>query len=97
MRANILVWPMLHAFETSLLSIPDTDGHPFFAKGANFNTRARVVTDKSYGRICYSLDMSSFDNSVRGGIYRGEIRAFATLFGCEFDEDLFLKPLLARS
>lgn len=35
-EANLIVWPMLHAFEKSLLSIPDTDGLPFFAKGLNF-------------------------------------------------------------
>lgn len=88
---------MLHAFEQTLLSVLDVDGRPFFAKGANFKTRARIVTEKMYDRVTYSLDMSSFDNSIRGGIYRGEIRAFGTLFGYAFDEEMFLKPLLARS
>lgn len=64
-EANLVVWPMLHAFERSLLSIPDVDGLPFFAKGQSFKERALVVCQKSIGRICYSLDMSSFDNSIR--------------------------------
>lgn len=92
--ANLAVWPYLHAFEVSLLSILDQDGLPFFAKGADFTTRARIVEEKSRGRVTYSLDMSSFDNSVRGGFYLGEIRAFKDLFGLAFDEEAFLQPLL---
>lgn len=41
--------------------------------------------------------MSSFDNSIRGGIYRGELRAFSRIWGVDFDEEMFLKPLLQRS
>lgn len=40
---NLIIWPMLHAFEVSLLSVLDTDGLPFFAKGANFVDRAEIV------------------------------------------------------
>lgn len=77
---------MLHAFEVSLLSILDVDGLPFFAKGANFQTRAEIVLKKSLGKTTYSLDMSSFDNSIRGGIYLGELRAFQAVWGLAVDE-----------
>lgn len=85
---------MLHAFEVSLLSVLDVDGLPFFAKGANFVTRAEIVMEKSLGKVTYSLDMSSFDNSIRGGIYLGELRTFLSLWGLAIDEKAFLKPLL---
>lgn len=41
--------------------------------------------------------MSSFDNSIRNGIYIGELRAFSTIFGYEFDEDSYLNAKLSLS
>lgn len=93
-ETNIKVYPLLHAFEKSLLSIKDADGLPFFAKGASFEQRAVIVAEKARNRIVYSLDMSSFDNSVRGALYLGELRAFSEIFGCWFDEKDFVKPIL---
>lgn len=80
---------MIHAFERSLLSIKDVDGLPFFAKGANFDERAAVVTEKARGKVVFSLDMSSFDNSIRGGFFDGELDAFASLFGYDFDRSWY--------
>lgn len=96
-EANVLVWPSLHAFERSLLAIRDVDGTVLFAKGLNFRERALIAADKSRGKVSYSLDMSSFDNSIRGGIYKGEIRAFTAMFGIEIFEDIFMEPLLQLS
>lgn len=90
----MLVWPSLHAFEKSLLAIRDIDGSVLFAKGLNFRERALIAADKARGKVSYSLDMSSFDNSIRGGIYKGEIRAFTAMFGIEIFEDIFMEPLL---
>lgn len=52
---------------------------------------------KSAHKVTYSLDMSSFDNSIRGGLYKGEIMAFNKLWGLDFDPDMFIKPLLQMS
>lgn len=79
------------------MSILDTDGLPFFAKGSSFSKRAEIVMQKSRGRVTVSLDMSSFDNSIRGGIYKGEIRAFSRMFGFAISEDDFIKPLIQLS
>lgn len=97
MEVNIDLWPMMHAFELSLLSILDTDGLPFFAKGKNFQERARHVLAKASGRVTYSLDMSSFDNSIRGALFKGELRAFKTLWDFEFREKDFEDALLRVS
>lgn len=86
---NVQVWPMIHAFERSLLSIRDLDGLPFFAKGANFEERATVVMEKARDKVVFSLDMSSFDNSIRGGFFDGELDAFGALFGYDFDRSWY--------
>lgn len=52
---------------------------------------------KSLSKITYSLDMSSFDNSIRGGFYKGELRAFSSIWGLAFDEKNFVEPLLQLS
>lgn len=79
------MWPFIHAFERSLLSIRDIDGERFFAKGLSFDRRAVIVNRKARGKIVYSLDMSSFDNSIRGGFFAGELDVFSSLFGVNFD------------
>lgn len=76
---------MIHAFERSLLSIQEKDGLPFFAKGLNFDRRAEIVMERARGKVVFSLDMSSFDNSIRGGFFDGELAAFRQMFGVDFD------------
>lgn len=44
---NIEVYPMLHGFERSLLSINESDQLPFFAKGLNFVERASIVMKRA--------------------------------------------------
>lgn len=39
--------------------------------------------------MVYSLDMSSFDNSIRGGLIEGELDALGQLFGVTFDRSVF--------
>lgn len=88
-ECNIQMWPFIHAFERSLLSICDVDGERFFAKGLSFDARADIVMRKARRKIVFSLDMSSFDNSIRGGFFAGELDVFASLFGVNFDRSWY--------
>lgn len=83
------MWPFIHAFERTLLSIEDVDGERFFAKGLSFDRRADIVMRKAKGRVVFSLDMSSFDNSIRGGFFAGELDVFSSLFGVNFDRSWY--------
>lgn len=88
-ECNIQMWPFIHAFERTLLSINDIDGERFFAKGLSFDKRAAIVMRKARDRVVFSLDMSSFDNSIRGGFFAGELDVFASLFGVNFDRSWY--------
>lgn len=87
--ANIVNYASIHAFESSLLSILDKDGERFFAKGLSVQERGRIIREKAQGKVVYSLDMSSFDNSIRGGLIEGELDALGQLFGVTFDRSVF--------
>lgn len=87
--ANVVNYAGIHAFERSLLSILDLDGSPFFAKGMNIPDRGEVIREKAKGKVVYSLDMSSFDNSIRGGLIKGELDALSHLLGVSFDASVY--------
>lgn len=44
---------------------------------------------KARDRVVFSLDMSSFDNSIRGGLIEGELDALSRIFGVSFDRSVY--------
>lgn len=71
------------------MSIPDIDGFPFFAKGINFDRRAQIVFAKALNKIVFSIDCSSFDNSVRGAFIDAELTVMEHFSDGNFDRSIY--------
>lgn len=99
--ANLLFYPVAHAFEQSLLSIVDDDaaglGLPFFAKGLNFDDRSVHIRAKmGPGYSCLCIDVTSFDNCIREGFFEGELDFFQEL-APSLDFSIFRDAYIDRS